>query len=77
MDPRGLSRSNIRFNIANRGSRRIADPRNRRRYRELLRDTPQWNAELKVEQDNDADWIIVAAPRATTKRELPEVESTR
>ena len=60
MDPTRLSRSTIRFNIANRGIRRIADHRNRRRYRELLRETPQWNAELKVEQAAAADWIIVA-----------------
>ena len=72
MDPRRLSRSNIRFNIANRGSRRIADLHNRRRYREPLRDTPQWNAELKVEQDNDAELDHRRRSQSDHKRELPE-----
>ena len=54
-----LSRSNVRFKITSCGSRRMVDHRNRRRYRELLQETPQWNAELKVEQDDDGDWVIV------------------
>ena len=68
--PTRLPPSNVRFNITSRGSRRIVDHRNRRRYRELLRETPQWNAELKVEQDDDADWIIVGLlpPRWTHGR---------
>lgn len=57
--PARLDRSTVRFNITSRGSRRIVDHHNKRRYQELLRETPQWNAELKVEQDDDADWIIV------------------
>ena len=57
--PARLDRSTVRFNITSRGSRRIVDHQNKRRYRELLRKTPHWNAELKVEQDDDADWIIV------------------
>ena len=57
--PARLDRSTVRFNITNRGSRRIVDHQNKRRYRELLRETPHWNAELKVEQDDDADWVIV------------------
>ena len=54
-----LDRSTVRFNITARGSRKIIDHLNERRYRELLRETPQWNAELKVEQDDDGEWIIV------------------
>lgn len=57
--PVRLDRSTVRFNITTRGSRKIVDLRNERRYRELLRETPHWNAELKVEQDDDGDWIIV------------------
>ena len=57
--PARLDRSTVRFNITARGSRKIVDHRNERRYRELLRQTPQWDAELKVERDDDGDWIIV------------------
>lgn len=57
--PTRLDTSTVRFNITSRGSRKIVDHHNKRRYRELLRETPHWNAELKVEQDEDGDWIIV------------------
>lgn len=54
-----LDRSGVRFNISHRGSRKVIEHQNRRQYRELLRHTPQWSAELQVELDQDDDWIIV------------------
>ena len=58
--PRRPDRSTVRFTMTSRGTPRIIEHRNRRHYRELLRETPQWNADLQVEQDDDGDWVIVA-----------------
>lgn len=72
--PARLDRSTVRFNITARGSRKIVNHRNERLYRELLRETPQWNAELEVEHDDDGDWIIVGIlpPRWTHGRYVLE-----
>ena len=53
-------RSSVRFTITRWGTPRMIDYRRKRRYRELLAQTPHWSAPLSCEQDDDADWIIVA-----------------
>lgn len=57
--PARLGHSTVRFNITSRGSQRVVEHQNKRRYHQLLRETPQWNAELKAERDDDGDWVIV------------------
>ena len=58
--PARLDTSTVRFNITRHGSRRIVEHQRERRYRELLRETPHWNAALSCIRDDDGDWIIVA-----------------
>ena len=58
--PARLDRSTVRFNITRCGSRRIIEHRRKRRYRELLREMPHWDAPLSCIQHDDGDWIIVA-----------------
>lgn len=58
--PARPDRSTVRFNITRRGSRRITEHHQKRRYRELLREMPHWDAPLACIQDDDGDWIIVA-----------------
>ena len=54
------NRSSVRFTMTRRGTPRMIDYRRKRRYRELLEETPHWNAPLSCKQDDDGDWIIVA-----------------
>ena len=58
--PARLDTSTVRFNITRHGSRRIVEHQRERRYRELLRETPHWDAPLSCIRDDDGDWIIVA-----------------
>ena len=58
--PARRDRSSVRFAITRRGTRRMIEYKQRRTYRDLLRETPHWDAPLAVTRDHDGDWIIVA-----------------
>lgn len=71
------SRSGVRFEISNRGSRRVIEHRNQREYENLLREMPHWNAELQVRQDEDGDWVIAAKLPSELTHGQHEIEETQ
>ncbi len=75
--PARLDRSTVRFNVTRCGTRRIIEHRRKRRYRELLREMPQWNVPLSCIQDDDGDWIIVARLDPDLTHGRPQLAETQ
>ena len=75
--PARLDRSTVRFNITLCGSRRIIEHRRKRRYRELLREMPHWDAPLACIQDDAGDWIIVVRLDPSLTHGRPQLAETQ
>ena len=75
--PARLDRSTVRFNITRQGSSRIIEHQRKRRYRDLLRDMPHWDAPLACIQDDDGDWIIVARLDPDLTHGRPQLAETQ